>query len=208
MNQSPARNRKRIPDAEATAYPWWAIINPRQNMALGDRGVQAVADMVAGPFFDRAEAQAALDEAPHRYSRHAKVYCMSGHRSPSWKAFCNEERPVDGPLSPADMLKLAASLSEDLVSRMAHAVGWPKPYEIRNAKKRLELSAKEPYRNHYTGHPGDVWQAGVEAGVVAITGRDTPSAEGVLTTYTVTPAGLCALRLRLGAEILTAAVKL
>lgn len=73
---------------EATAFPWWCIVDPRQMMKPD---VHTVASMVTGPFLSRAEAQSALDGARHRYSDRARVYCASGHRSPSWRALCSGE---------------------------------------------------------------------------------------------------------------------
>ena len=83
---------RRIPDAECTAFPWWAIINPRQMMHGDD--FHAAAGMITGPFFSRAAAEDAFRRGRHRYGKHALVYCMSGHGSPDWRAFCAEPAPA------------------------------------------------------------------------------------------------------------------
>ena len=83
----------RIPDAEGAAYPWWAIIDPHQNLSLLTTGVHAVANMITGPFTSRASAEAELNTHRHRYTKHACVYCMSGHWSPDWRAICKEPTP-------------------------------------------------------------------------------------------------------------------
>lgn len=100
--------------------------------------------------------------------------------------------------TPVDLLTLAANLSEDLVSRMAHAVGWPKPYAIRRARRREKVPAKTPWRNHYVGNLDDVWRAGIEVGVV-VEGESSAVPGSV---FVVTDLGIVALRLRLQAEIL------
>jgi len=69
---------ERSAENEATAYPYWLIIDPRQMMAPS---VDAVAGMVVGPFFSRQEAEDELTGCPHRYSKRARVYCHSGHRT-------------------------------------------------------------------------------------------------------------------------------
>ena len=73
--------------AEATAYPWWVIIDPRQMMRPD---CHAVAQMITGPFFSRERAQRLLDDAPHRYSDRAVVFCMSGHASQDWRGVCGQ----------------------------------------------------------------------------------------------------------------------
>lgn len=81
---------RRIPPAEGTESPWWVIIDPRQMMRIN---VDEVAGMVTGPFLSRAAAQAELDNRRYAYGKHAVVYCMSGYRSRSWRALCEEEVP-------------------------------------------------------------------------------------------------------------------
>lgn len=75
--------------AEATAYPYWMIIDPRQMMkpAVGD-----VASMVTGPFFSRQEANDWLDRCRHRFSDRARVYCASGLCSDGWRSICSDEQ--------------------------------------------------------------------------------------------------------------------
>lgn len=133
-----ARAFRRIPDAEATAFPWWCIIDPARIMlphpedvgALhrcsecgaedGKDCVEAADDdpdcgtrvcdephssrtdyrsevtaghmygAITGPFFSRTAAQKHVDARRHAYSDRAQVWCLSGHESPDWRAFCAE----------------------------------------------------------------------------------------------------------------------
>lgn len=68
-------------DTEGTAYPWWAIVDPRLGIIRKDGCVHAVADMITGPFFSRASADEALSRCRYNYGTHAAVYCFSGHKS-------------------------------------------------------------------------------------------------------------------------------
>lgn len=60
---------------EGTSFPWWVIVDPRQNM---DCDYHAIAAMVTGPFFSREEAEAQLKATRYNYSKRAVVYCKSG----------------------------------------------------------------------------------------------------------------------------------
>jgi hypothetical protein len=62
----------------ATAFPWWIILDPRQNMRAeaGD-----LASQITGPFFSRAAAQKHLVLKRHRFSDRAVVWCHSGRDS-------------------------------------------------------------------------------------------------------------------------------
>lgn len=64
-------------DNEATAYPWWAIVQPEK------KGTAAIG---AGPFFSRKSAQDYLEGHRYRYSKKAYVYCFSGNQSPEYRA--------------------------------------------------------------------------------------------------------------------------
>ena len=68
-------------DTEATASPWWMIIDPRQNMKVNSYGISNIAAMITGPFFSREEAEAHLEARRYAYSKNAGVYCDSGWRS-------------------------------------------------------------------------------------------------------------------------------
>ena len=69
-------------DPEGTAYPYWIIIDPRQNM---DCNIHATASMISGIFFSRKEAQEYLDAKHYNFTDRAKVYCHSGHFSGKWR---------------------------------------------------------------------------------------------------------------------------
>ena len=64
---------------EATASPWWVIVDPKQMMKPDPYYVMM--SMVTGPFFSREEAQRFLDAKRHRFTERAVVYCASGYDS-------------------------------------------------------------------------------------------------------------------------------
>jgi hypothetical protein len=63
---------------EATASPWWLIIDPKQNFETGNQGVHNICSMITGPFFSREEAEESLAQRRHHYSKNAVVFCDSG----------------------------------------------------------------------------------------------------------------------------------
>lgn len=72
-------------DNECTAYPWWAIVDPRQRLVTASNAVDHVASQITGPFFSRASAEETLKAKRHRFGRHAAVYCFSGHMSADYR---------------------------------------------------------------------------------------------------------------------------
>lgn len=70
---------------EGTSAPYWIIIDPKQNFSVGEQGIYNIAFMFSGVFFSRESAQAWLDCQKHNYSKHARVYCHSGHYSTEWR---------------------------------------------------------------------------------------------------------------------------
>lgn len=83
---------RRIPNAESTAFPWWAIICPDRlsGYTKADQRVSGITSAVIGPFFSRESATLYLEDHRYRYGDNAVVYCMSGHESPEWRALCEE----------------------------------------------------------------------------------------------------------------------
>ena len=84
------RESRRIPPAEATEFPWWAIVDgPKASQGRG---------AVTGPFMSRQSAADHLAAKRHRFSPRAVVWCMSGHESADWRALCVERRnqPTQG----------------------------------------------------------------------------------------------------------------
>jgi hypothetical protein len=63
-------------DNEATAEPWWVIVDPKQMMSPDPYSVMM--GMITGPFFSREEASETLKARRHHYSPRAVVYCASG----------------------------------------------------------------------------------------------------------------------------------
>jgi hypothetical protein len=78
-------------DNEGTAYPFWLIIDPRQNFETGNAGLHNIASMVHGVFFSRKDAQDFLDATRYNFSKNAKVYCHSGHASKDWRDLSKKE---------------------------------------------------------------------------------------------------------------------
>ena len=55
-------------ETEATAEPWWLIIDPRQMLSLS---CHTVASMITGPFFSREEAEDFLKRTRYNFSKRA-----------------------------------------------------------------------------------------------------------------------------------------
>jgi hypothetical protein len=70
---------------EGTRAPWWAIIDPTQNMRCD---IFEAARQITGPYFSREEAQGFLDATRYNFSARARVFCFSGCYSRQYdKAF-------------------------------------------------------------------------------------------------------------------------
>lgn len=67
---------------EGTRAPWWAIVDPRQNMRCS---VHEAAGQITGPFFSREEAQGFLTATRYNFSDRAQVYCLSGTYSRQYR---------------------------------------------------------------------------------------------------------------------------
>ena len=65
-------------ECEGTRAPWWMIVDPRQNFRTDNNAVHAVASMIRGPFFSRAEAESVLKARRYNFGKGAVVYCASG----------------------------------------------------------------------------------------------------------------------------------
>ena len=72
-------------DNESTRSPYWLILDPRQMFRCD---VHELASMITGPFFSREDAQAHLDGRYYNFSKHAKVYCLSGCWSCKYDNLC------------------------------------------------------------------------------------------------------------------------
>ena len=76
-------------DPEGTSYPFWIIIDPKQNFETGNQGLHYIASMIHGIFFSRKDAQDFLDATRYNFSKNAAVYCHSGHESEDWRKLYN-----------------------------------------------------------------------------------------------------------------------
>lgn len=106
-------------------------------------------------------------------------------------------------MTATDILRLAGELPERETNRLAHALGWPDLYRLREQDRPRYVVGgvrwDKPYRNHYTlgaAHPLDQWAAVEAAGLVRRADINPPQV-----TFIVTPLGQAVLRARLQAEI-------
>ena len=74
-------------DNEATAAPFWAIVDPSQNMSCD---IYAAAYQFTGIFFDRESATRYFNQHRHNYGEKANVFCFSGHASAEYYNFCKK----------------------------------------------------------------------------------------------------------------------
>jgi hypothetical protein len=80
---------------EGTDSPWWAIVDPKQNMKVDDQSVYHVASMITGPFFSRESAQNHLTRCRYNYGKNPHVFCFSGYNSHEYKtAYKEAERKL------------------------------------------------------------------------------------------------------------------
>ena len=68
---------------EGTAYPWWAIVIPRQIMR---KDPHAIACCIKGVYFSRESAEAHLNSRRYEYGENAIVHCFGGY----WSAEYNQ----------------------------------------------------------------------------------------------------------------------
>ena len=92
---------RRIEPAEATQWPWWAVIDPDRVRShpgrTNEQRIQDAANAVVGPFTSRESAEEHLRVKAHHYSARAVVFCMSGYASADWRDLCEEApRPPVG----------------------------------------------------------------------------------------------------------------
>lgn len=69
---------------EGTSFPFWVIIDPRQNFKTDNQGLHNIASMVTGVWLSREAAQEFLDRTRYNFSEHARVFCHSGCYSQDW----------------------------------------------------------------------------------------------------------------------------
>lgn len=74
-------------DCEGTESPWWAIVDPRQNMRCD---LAEAAFQITGPYFSRKEAEDFLELTHYNFSKRAKVWCFSGCHSSQYKWACRK----------------------------------------------------------------------------------------------------------------------
>ena len=105
-------------------------------------------------------------------------------------------------MNATDLLRLAGALTETEVNGLAHALGWPDLYQLRNPPSPDLLAGirwNNPHRNHYNcgaAFPFDEWKPAFDAGLVERALSTGPGA-----TFLVTPLGHAVVTLRLRAEI-------
>ena len=82
-------------ECEATSYPYWMIIDPRQNFKTNNQGVHNVAGMITGPFFSREEAERVLKRNRYNYGQGARVYCLSGTYTDQYRTATDQSKDKD-----------------------------------------------------------------------------------------------------------------
>jgi len=80
-------------DNDATAFPFWLIIIPKQIMK---KDIDALAYCIVGLFFSRESAQQHLDARRYEYGDDARVYCHSGHYSNEYKQLVKNANSYHG----------------------------------------------------------------------------------------------------------------
>ena len=75
---------------EGTSFPFWIIIDPKQNFNTGIQGLHNIAWMITGVWLSREAAQSYLDAHRYNFSKNAKAYCHSGCYSSDWIDLSNE----------------------------------------------------------------------------------------------------------------------
>lgn len=74
-------------DNEGTDSPWWAIVDPQQNMR---KKLSTAAFQITGPYFSRKEAEDFLAATRYNFSKRAGVWCFSGYHSYKYKMACRK----------------------------------------------------------------------------------------------------------------------
>lgn len=74
---------QRSANAESTAAPWWAILDPGRS---GKHTGTNLSGAITGPFLTREAAEDFFEAGRYRFGPHAAVWCLSGHASPEWCA--------------------------------------------------------------------------------------------------------------------------
>lgn len=94
--------RRSVRARESTSAPWWAILDPHPH---GRSDVETLARSITGPFRSREAAEEEMRDRPHRYSKRAAVWCLSG------EVAARRERaasPAPAPTPPATVDPLTA----------------------------------------------------------------------------------------------------
>ena len=79
---------------EATAYPYWIIIDPKVvSLSTYRARVHQIAASITGPFFSREAATSHMEGRRYHFSPHAVVFCASGHGSNDWKSLVHLADP-------------------------------------------------------------------------------------------------------------------
>lgn len=79
---------------EGTSYPYWIIIDPRQNFKTNENGIYNIARMITGIWFSRESAEEFLKKTRYNFSENAKVFCHSGNYSEDYVNFYNENNEL------------------------------------------------------------------------------------------------------------------
>lgn len=75
---------------EGTAFPFWIIIDPGQNLRKDNQGLHNIAGMITGVWFSREAAEEYLKNHSYNFGHGARVYCHSGCYSKDWIELTNK----------------------------------------------------------------------------------------------------------------------
>ena len=118
---------------EGTSFPFWVIIDPRQNFRTDRQGVHNVASMFTGVWLSRESALEYLKQKSYNFSDNARVYCLSGYYSSDWQELPKELKKADS----------ATELLEALQNLMKGVEGLPPLTAISGALEKQYKQAEK-----------------------------------------------------------------
>ncbi len=74
---------------EGMVYPYWMIVDPRQNFWVDEDGLHRIAGMITGVWFNRESAEAVLKSTRYNFGRSPEVWCFTGKLSIEYQLAIN-----------------------------------------------------------------------------------------------------------------------
>lgn len=81
---------------EATAHPWWMIVDPRRIRKSEAHDIGYPANMITGPFPSRQAAEDHLQAQRYNFGPHAGVWCHSAYPCPAFRRLLAAARKLKG----------------------------------------------------------------------------------------------------------------